>query len=94
MGYLWTRTMYILGSSTESGTGLILVIHVCMFVCSLTKLVANCGGLSRVRGFTDAGRVAAPDTEAVGLPFGEIKQCKARRLDWDLCVHSLPAVCA
>lgn len=65
-------------------------MHVCVF---LTELVANSGGLSRVGRFADTGRVAAADAEAVGFPLGEIKQRKARRLDWDLCVHPLPAVC-
>lgn len=63
-----------------------------MFVCFQTKLVTNCGSLSRVRRFTDTGGVAAPDTESVGFPLGEIKQSKTRRLDWDLRVHPLPAV--
>ena len=65
-----------------------------VYVRFLTKLVANCGDLGRVGGFTDPGRVAAPDTEAVGLPLGQIEQRKARGLDWDLRVHPLPAVCA
>ena len=65
-------------------------MHVCLF---LTELVANSGGLSWVGRLADTSRVAAADAEAVGFPLGEIKQRKARRPDWDLCVHPLPAVC-
>lgn len=64
----------------------------CAFVCPLTKLVTNCGGLSRLRWLANASRVAAAHTEAVGFSLGEIKQRKARRLYWDLCVHPLPAI--
>lgn len=65
-----------------------------MYVCFLTKLVTNSDGLRWVRWLADTSRVAASDAEAIGFPLGEIEQCKARRLDWDLCVHPLPAVCA
>lgn len=70
------------------------MVHVCMFGCVfLTKLVSNSGGLSWVGWFANTGGVAAADAEAVGFPFSEIKQRKARRLDRDLRVHPLPAVC-
>lgn len=65
-----------------------------MCLCFLTKLVADSGGLSRVRWLADTGRIAAADTEAVGFPLGEVEQREARRFDRDLCVHPLPAVCA
>lgn len=65
-----------------------------MFVCFLTKFVPNCDGFSWVRRLADTSRVAAADTEGVGFALSEIKQRKARRLYWDLCVHPLPAVCA
>lgn len=64
-----------------------------MFISLLTKLVSNCGSLSRVRWLANTGRIAAADTEAVGFSLCEIKQRKARRLYWDLRVHPLPAVC-
>lgn len=68
MGYLWSRTMQTFRISL-----LLSVRRVCEFLRFLTKLVTNCGGLGRVGGFTDTCRVAAADTEAVGLSFCEIK---------------------
>lgn len=65
-----------------------------MCVCFQTELVADSGGLGWVRRLAHAGRVAAADAEAVGFPFGKVEQREARRLDRDLCVHPLPAVCA
>lgn len=65
-----------------------------MFVCFLTKLVSDSCCLSCLGWLANASRVAAADTEAVGLPLGKIKQREAWRFDRDLCVHPLPAVCA
>lgn len=62
--------------------------------CLLTKFVADCDGFSWVRRLADTSRVAATNAERVGFPLGEIKQRKARRFYWDLCIHPLPAVCA
>lgn len=64
----------------------------CVIVHCLTKLVANCGGLSRVRRLAHTSSVATAYTEAVGIPLGEVKQGKTRRSDGDLCVHPLPTV--
>lgn len=89
MGCLTIDTL----TSVTGNHSLLQYMHVCD-VCSQTELVSDCGSFSGFRRFTDAGRVAAPDTEAVGFALGEIEQSKARRLDWDLCVHPLPAVCA
>lgn len=92
MGYLWTRTFDFFFLRH-----LLRIWHCCCYdacLCFLTKLVANSGGLSRVRWLADTGRIAAADTEAVGFPLGEVEQREARRFDRDLCVHPLPAVCA
>lgn len=69
-------------------------MNACMWCVPLTELVPDGGGLGRVRGLADAGGVAAADAEAVGLPLSEVEQGEAGRLDWDLGVHPLPAVCA
>lgn len=69
-------------------------MNACTWCVPLTELVPDSGGLGRVRGLADAGGVAAADAEAVGLPLSEVEQGEAGRLDWDLGVHPLPAVCA
>lgn len=89
MGYLWAGYKVYL-----SPKRLLLLWCQSTPLCVLTKLVANSGGFGGVWRLADTGGVAAADAEAVGLPLGEIEECKSWRLNGDLCVHPLPTVCA
>lgn len=92
MGYLWSGTFAFIESVIKNVTLLLLQCMDASFLI-LTKLISNGGRFSWIRRLANTGWVGAADTEAIGFSLGEIKQCKSRRFNWDLCVHPLPAVC-
>lgn len=59
----------------------------------LTEFISD-SDLSRgYRGLTHTCGVAAAHAKAVGFTLCQVKQGKARRLDWHTGVHLLPGIC-
>lgn len=58
----------------------------------LTEFISNYDLSGGFGGLAHAGRVAAVHAKAVGFTLSQVKECKARRLDWHASVHPLPGV--